>query len=62
MAWAYAKMKAMYMFLPFVTALLATVCIWYERRTLALGFTGITLLILLAWFQFHATTHLNISL
>jgi hypothetical protein len=52
----------MYMFLPFVTALLATVCIWYERRILALSLTGITLLILLAWFEFHATTHLNISL
>jgi cell division protein FtsB len=52
----------MYMFLPFLTALLATVCIWYERRVLALSFTGITLVLLLVWFQFHATTHLKISL
>ena len=32
------------------------------NRDLALSFTAITLLILLAWFQFHATTHLKISL
>jgi hypothetical protein len=50
------------MFLPFLTALIATLCVWYERRILALSFTGITLVLLLVWFQFHATTHLNISL
>jgi hypothetical protein len=50
------------MFLPFLTALIATLCVWYERRILALSFTGMTLILLLVWFQFHATTHLNISL
>lgn len=52
----------MYMFLPFLTALLATLCVWYEKRLLALSFTGLTIIILLVWFRFHATTHLNISL
>jgi hypothetical protein len=52
----------MYMFLPFLTALIASLCVWYERRILALTFMGLTVVILLAWFRFHATTHLNISL
>jgi hypothetical protein len=50
------------MFLPFLTALIAALCVWYERRLLAFGFLGLTVLILLVWFRFHATTHLNISL
>jgi hypothetical protein len=55
-------MTALYMFLPFLTALIATLCVWYEKRLLALAFTSATVIILLVWFRFHATAHLNISL
>jgi hypothetical protein len=52
----------MYMFLPFLTALIGLVLVWFEKRIAGLGMLAITVIILIVWFRFHATNHLNISL
>ena len=52
----------MYMFLPFLTALIGLVLVWFEKRLAGLIVLAITVGILLVWFRFHATDHLNISL
>jgi Family of unknown function (DUF5993) len=52
----------MYMFLPFLTALLGLVLVWYEKRMAGLVLLAITVGILIFWFRIHATDHLNISL
>ena len=52
----------MYMFLPFLTALIGLVLVWFEKRIAGLTFLAITVVILAIWFRFHATSHLNISL
>jgi len=52
----------MYMFLPFLTALIGLLLVWFEKRLAGLIVLAITVGILLVWFQSHATTHLNISL
>jgi hypothetical protein len=50
------------MFLPFLTALIGLVLVWFEKRIAGLGMLAITVIILIVWFRFHATNHLNISL
>jgi hypothetical protein len=50
------------MFLPFLTALIGLVLVWFEKRFAGLIVLAITVGILLVWFRSHATTHLNISL
>jgi len=52
----------MYMFLPFLTAFLGLILVWFEKRLAALTLLAITVGILVVWFYFHATDHLNISL
>lgn len=52
----------MYMFLPFLTAFIGLVLVWFERRLAGLVVLAITVSILMFWFRVHATSHLNISL
>lgn len=52
----------MYMFLPFLTALIGLILVWFEKRLAGLVMLGMTVFILMAWFRFHANSHLNISL
>jgi hypothetical protein len=52
----------MYMFLPFLTALIGLVLVWFEKRMAGLVLLAITVGILIFWFRIHATDHLNISL
>jgi len=52
----------MYMFLPFLTALIGLLLVWFEKRLAGLLVLAITIGILMVWFHSHATTHLNISL
>lgn len=52
----------MYMFLPFLTALIGLILVWFEKRLAGLILLAITVVILMVWFRFHATDHLNISL
>lgn len=50
------------MFLPFLTALIGLVLVWFEKRMAGLVLLAITVGILIFWFRIHATDHLNISL
>jgi hypothetical protein len=50
------------MFLPFLTAFIGLILVWFQKRLAGLSFLALTVLILMVWFRFHATTHLNISL
>jgi Family of unknown function (DUF5993) len=52
----------MYMFLPFLTAFIGLILVWFEKRIAGLFALAITLGILMVWFRFHANSHLNISL
>ena len=52
----------MYMFLPFLTAFLGLILVWFEKRIAGLFVLAMTVGILIVWFRFHATSHLNISL
>ena len=52
----------MYMFLPFLTAFIGLVFVLFEKRLAGLVMLAVTVAILMAWFRFHATSHLNISL
>ena len=52
----------MYMFLPFLTAFLGLILVWFEKRIAGLFALAITVGILIVWFRFHATSHLNITL
>ncbi len=52
----------MYMFLPFLTAFIGLILVWYEKRMAGLVALAITIGILIFWFRMHATNHLNISL
>jgi len=52
----------MYMFLPFLTALIGLILVWFEKRLAGLIVLAITVGILLVWFRSHASTHLNLSL
>ena len=52
----------MYMFLPFVIALLAAILIWFEKRVLGLLLAFASAVITVAWFLHHASDKLNISL
>ncbi|QWD97228.1 DUF5993 family protein [Polynucleobacter sp. MG-6-Vaara-E2] len=51
----------MYMFLPFLTAFIGLVLVWFEKRLAGLIMLATTVLVLMAWFRFHATSHLNLS-
>lgn len=50
------------MFLPFLTAFIGLIFVWFEKRMAGLLMLAITVGILMAWFRFHATSHLNLSL
>jgi hypothetical protein len=50
------------MFLPFLTAFIGLILVWFEKRLAGMAFLAITVVILMIWFRFHATNHLNISL
>jgi hypothetical protein len=50
------------MFLPFLTAFIGLILVWFEKRLAGLLLLAITVGILMFWFQVHATTHLKISL
>jgi len=50
------------MFLPFLTAFIGLILVWFDRRFAGLTLIAATTLILIFGFQFHATSHLNISL
>jgi len=52
----------MYMYLPFLTAFIGLILVWFDRRFAGLTFLAVTTRILVYWFQIHATNHLNISL
>jgi len=52
----------MYMFLPFLTALIGLILVWFDKRLAGLIILAVTVGILVVWFYSHATTHLNISL
>ncbi|MBU3554314.1 DUF5993 family protein [Polynucleobacter sp. UB-Piko-W3] len=52
----------MYMFLPFLTALIGLILVWFDKRIAGLILLAITVGLLAAWFYLHASTHLNISL
>ena len=52
----------MYMFLPFLTAFIGLVLVWFQKRVAGLLMLAVTVLTLMVWFRFHATSHLNISL
>ncbi|MBU3607394.1 DUF5993 family protein [Polynucleobacter nymphae] len=52
----------MYMFLPFLTAFIGLILVWFEKRLAGLIVLAITVGILVVWFRSHASTHLNISL
>jgi len=52
----------MYMFLPFLTALIGLILVWFEKRLAGLVVLAITVGILLVWFRSHATAHLHLSL
>lgn len=52
----------MYMFLPFLTAFIGLVLVWFEKRQAAIVALAITVGILMFWFRIHATDHLKISL
>ena len=52
----------MYMYLPFLTAFIGLILVWFERRLAGLTLVAVTTLILVYWFYIHATNHLNISL
>lgn len=52
----------MYMFLPFLTAFIGLILVWFEKRIAGVAVLAITVAILAAWFRFHATSHFNISL
>jgi Family of unknown function (DUF5993) len=52
----------MYMFLPFLTAFIGLILVWFEKRLAGLILLAITVGTLMVWFHFHATDHLNISL
>jgi hypothetical protein len=52
----------MYMFLPFLTAFIGLVLVWFEKRLAGLVVLAITVGILMFWFRVHATDHLNIGL
>jgi hypothetical protein len=50
------------MFLPFLTAFIGLILVWFEKRLAGLLMLAGTVIILMFWFRFHATNHLNISL
>jgi hypothetical protein len=50
------------MFLPFLTAFIGLVLVWFQKRVAGLLMLAVTVLTLMVWFRFHATSHLNISL
>jgi hypothetical protein len=50
------------MFLPFLTAFIGLIFVWFEKRFAGLVLLAITVGILILLFRFHATSHLNISL
>jgi cell division protein FtsB len=50
------------MFLPFLTAFIGLILIWFEKRRAGMILLAITVGILMLWFRYHATNHLNISL
>lgn len=52
----------MYMFLPFLTAFIGLIFVWFDKRLAGLAMLAITIGILMFWFRVHATDHLNISL
>lgn len=52
----------MYMYLPFLSAFIGLIFVWFEKRLAGLVCLAITAGILAYWFHFHATSHLNISL
>jgi len=52
----------MYMYLPFLTTFIGLILVWFDRRFAGLTLLAVTTLILVYWFQIHATNHLNISL
>jgi hypothetical protein len=50
------------MFLPFLTAFIGLVLVWFEKRLAGLVMLTISVGILMFWFRIHATTDLNINL
>jgi len=52
----------MYMFLPFLTAFIGLILVWFEKRLAGLSVLAVTVAVLIVWFRFHANSHLNISL
>jgi hypothetical protein len=50
------------MFLPFLTAFIGLLLVWFEKRLAGVLMLAITVVILIVWFRLHASNHLNISL
>ncbi|WP_353426848.1 DUF5993 family protein [Polynucleobacter sp. MWH-UH19D] len=50
------------MFLPFLTAFVGLILVWFEKRLAGLSVLAVTVAVLIVWFRFHANSHLNISL
>jgi len=51
----------MYMFLPFLTAFIGLVLVWFEKRLAGLVVLAITVGILMFWFRIHANSHLHLN-
>lgn len=51
----------MYMYMPILTAFIGLIFIWLDRRSIGIFFLASSLAILVVWFKFHASSHLNLS-
>lgn len=51
----------MYMFLPFLLALVNCACVWRSRSASSYVLWGMTVAVTIAWFFHHATDPLKLS-
>ena len=52
----------MYIFLPFLTAFIGLILVWFEKRLASLLLLALTVGILMFLFRIHANTHLHLNL
>ncbi|AZE49501.1 hypothetical protein C4K04_3831 [Pseudomonas chlororaphis] len=51
----------MYMFLPFLIALLSSISIFFGKKRTGFWLWGLLLIVSLVWFNYHSTDLLNLS-
>ncbi|WP_458737174.1 DUF5993 family protein [Pseudomonas chlororaphis] len=51
----------MYMFLPFLIALLSALAIFFGKRQVGFCLWGLLLIVSLVWFNYHSTDSLTLS-